>query len=374
MERSTADVEKQTRPIQTVPTALLPQECRTRTDMHLSLLAPRPRLAPATPTPRLPLAPPAEQKLHFLRSGIPTNDMAIGIVLFNFTRSERVHTNYLTMRKKLNKFPVFTLELVLNGQEPRIPDAIVVRTSSWMFHKERLCRILETHIPADYTKICFVDADILFGDPFWYSNVSLKLNAYHAVQPFEEAIWLEPDNHRITNRLESSGKHGATEPFHPGFAWAFQRNWYCKYGYYDYAITGGGDAVSVAAWFRIQLTREICEFPTYKDFFERVGSVRHRVSYVPGKVFHLWHGFPQNRQYRSRHTILRDVKDVRDIVRQNSDGVYELTDARIGTELRTYFENRDDDGKKYQYDYPSDDRVRLPSILRPYPWSRYAPT
>jgi hypothetical protein len=191
-----------------------------------------------------------------------------------------------------------------------------------------------------------VDADILFSDPSWYQSTSSLLATHHAVQPFEEAIWLEPDNRQIATRVECAAKHGPIEPFHPGFAWAFQRDWYRKYGYYDYAITGGGDATSVAAWFRVKLNREICDFPTYQNFYTKVGSAKHRIGYIRGKVFHLWHGSLQNRQYRSRHAILRDVKDIRKIVRINSGGAYELTDARVASEMKTYFENRDDDGKR----------------------------
>ena len=128
-----------------------------------------------------------------LTSSKPKKDMAICFVLFNPAQTKRILMNYLYVKNilELQDLPVFTLELVYKGRKPELPDAFHVEAESFMFHKENLCRILETKIPCQYTKLAFLDADVYFTDKTWYTNVSALLNTYDVVQPFERAHWLD---------------------------------------------------------------------------------------------------------------------------------------------------------------------------------------
>ena len=40
-------------------------------------------------------------------------------------------------------------------------------------------------IPFQFKKVMFLDADVVFDNPNWYSDVSEALDAYDAVHPFE---------------------------------------------------------------------------------------------------------------------------------------------------------------------------------------------
>jgi hypothetical protein len=90
-------------------------------------------------------------------------DLAVCFVYFNIAHSKRILMNYLYTVNKLKvvNIPYFTLELVYDT--PEISDAIRIQSSSAAFHKERLCSVLENHIPATYTKLLFLDADIVFA-------------------------------------------------------------------------------------------------------------------------------------------------------------------------------------------------------------------
>jgi hypothetical protein len=336
-ELRTLPRQPQQEPVVNVPAELQLQPGRVRTDVKWSLSGTAP-LPPPAPAPAPPPVP----------APIPVYDMAIGIVLFNFTQSVRVRSNYFTMRRQLDKLslPVFTLELVLEGQEPQLPGAFVVRTSSWLFHKERLCRILETKIPRNYTKICFMDADILFQDRMWYQKLSDKLNTHTIVQPFSHAKWYNPSGTKFEFQKPGAAYAGPSDYTHPGFAWGFQRSWYKTYGFYDYAISGAGDTLSVAAWFRNKLEWELCRINTYKEHLERMNKSVHKVGYIDGEVHHLWHGSRVNRQYISRHSILEGITDLRKILKTNKDGVYELTNRAVNQKMKEYFMSRDDDGKR----------------------------
>ena len=104
-----------------------------------------------------------------------SKDIAVGFVLFNPTKSKRIIMNYLYTKNIMEKqgIPTFTLELVFNGNVPEVAEdknVFHVYGNSVMFHKERLCRILETKIPTTYTKILFCDADIIFKEKENESN------------------------------------------------------------------------------------------------------------------------------------------------------------------------------------------------------------
>ena len=104
-------------------------------------------------------------------------DMAIGLVIFNPAKSIKIIENYYEMIKQFEKFnlPFFTLELVYDGK-PQICEAYHIYGKSVMFHKENLCRILETKIPQKFKKIAFLDADVLFDDSDWYLKTSMALD------------------------------------------------------------------------------------------------------------------------------------------------------------------------------------------------------
>ena len=89
------------------------------------------------------------------------DDLAIGIVFFNSTKSKRLLMNYLynIEKLKLANIPVYTLEMYIDT--PEIKDAFHYKTEFILFQKERLCYLLEKHIPKKYTKILFMDSDIL---------------------------------------------------------------------------------------------------------------------------------------------------------------------------------------------------------------------
>lgn len=127
--------------------------------------------------------------------------------------------------------------------------------------------------------------------------------------------------------LADYGAHG-----HAGFAWAARRELLARHGFYDCQILGNGDFVMAHAMFGDEdfwngrhgeckrlsqpLLRHIVEWSRrlYTD-------VRDSVSYVPGRVLHLWHGDQRDRLYDRPLTILTQSQfDPRtDLVRDPTD-------------------------------------------------------
>jgi len=282
--------------------------------------------------------------------GCASKDMAIGIVLFNPTRSKRIIHNYFTMIRELKDFPVFTLELIYNGRNPEIPDAFHIYGNSIMFHKENLCRILEKRIPSKYTKLAFLDADLIFED-CWYEKASKLLDTCDVIQLFDKCQWLDIDGEVSLERYSVLNmKDPIWNPkYHPGFAWGFKREWYNRVGFFDYAVSGSGDTLSVIKWMRKLLPKKFksLPFPLVREFAEFCPEPP-KMSNLKGTVKHLWHGTRENRKYVERHQMLEVTKDIKELLEKNKDGLFEWKESKMTNIFLEYFISRNDDGIEHK--------------------------
>ena len=277
--------------------------------------------------------------------------MAICFVYFNSMKSKRLLMNYLYTVEKLKVagIPFYTLELSLNDSY-EIKDAMHYKSNQCMFHKEQLCHILEKHVSWWYTKLLFLDADIIFERPKWYSEVSTKLNQFQVVHPFESCKWLDLSYTQILCERRSvvtqQSEKIYNSTYHPGFAWAFQRSWFRKNGFFRYAITGSGDTLSAAAWLNQDLGKYVLQQalkPAYEDYKKRL--IKPTIAYLPGSVWHLYHGERKNRKYSDRHKILDGISDIRAELKKSFWGIlaFKKPDCQMHQKLKQYFIERSDD-------------------------------
>ena len=278
--------------------------------------------------------------------------MAILFVLFNPAQTKRILMNYFYARSLLEKqgLPVFTIELIYEGRSPEVPDAFHVHSSSYMFHKENLYRILETKIPEKYTKLAFLDADVYFKDTTWYSQVSKLLKTHDVVQPFERAHWLDLTYKKtmLTRKTVVLNEKPLWDfAFHPGFAWCMRRDWYRKVGFFDYAVSGSGDTLSTAAWLDKTFPKNFQSLPPplVSKYTEYKQNPLPRITYLKDMdIYHLYHGSRNNRQYAERHKMLNLQGEILDYIEPNKEGVWEWkTKEKWNPLYLDYFKKRDDD-------------------------------
>jgi hypothetical protein len=296
--------------------------------------------------------------IHELHYEIPKiTDMAVLFVFFDYVGSTRILMNYLyTIEKmKLAKIPYFTIELVLTGKSPRIKNAFHVTSSSYLFQKEHLVRLLETKVPKKYTKLLSLDLDIIFEDETWYSQLSRILETKDIVQCFKTAKWLDITYQNLEKEAETCVLHVRGDSFwtpkngkayHPGFGWAFTRQWYNKVGFYDLAIIGSGDTIFSYALFGLPYGKSNEGTDIYtRSTIEWAKKIRGaKLGYLPVDIYHLYHGSMKKRQYVSRYEYFKNVKNIEDVSSINSTGAYELTDQALNNKMRMFFRERDDDG------------------------------
>ncbi len=283
-------------------------------------------------------------------------DLAVCFAFFNYTGSSRLIMNYLYVAEKLKvaEIPFFTIELIIEGFQPFIKNAFHVYAKSYLFQKENLLRILEAKVPQKYTKLLFLDADIIFEHAGWYDMLSMILNDHDVCHCFESAHWIDLTYKKILKSTKSyiispekdillSDSRKPVQ-YHSGFGWAFKRNWYKKAGFIDDAVLGSGDLI-----FSYGLYGKT--YPGTQDISFYANSITKwyktidnpSITFLPVTVFHMFHGDLINRQYVSRNKIFKGIKDVNDAIYKNAYDVYELKDEKLNEKCYQYFLSRMDD-------------------------------
>jgi hypothetical protein len=283
------------------------------------------------------------------------DDLAVCLVYFNGNKSKRILMNYLYVVEKLkiSNIPYFTMEMY--DDFPEISEAFHIKTDFILFQKERLCHLLEKHIPDKYSKLVFIDGDIVFDNVNWYNELSDKLNSFNVVQVFEKCIRLDITYTKIVNEsltyiLRKKFGNVKFAPntrmgFSPGGAWGFQRPWFKKVGFFDGDVLGGSDTYSVLSW---GITRDKYHYPSflersikeYKGLIDTVPST----DYLNTNIYHLWHGSQKNKQYGTRVNIFKGVQDIKDVITTDRNGLYKLKNKTIKKRFNKYFTRREDDG------------------------------
>ena len=288
-------------------------------------------------------------------------DMGIILVYYNPSKSVRIYQNILTVINSLrfSNIPYFIAELVFNN-EPFVfmkeNNIFQYRSSSYMFYKENLITTLVPLLPSNITKICTMDADLMFDNPKWYDLISNSLNIYNICHPFSTVYRLSI-NYKIEMTKESciylnSNKLSKCSP---GFIWAFKKDWYIKNGFFEYAIIGGGDTI-----FHIYLKDNKKYKHSYKNqlFIDKYNEYIDKIKEIPKigsidlNIYHLYHGKHINRQYIDRHVLLDNkiaelqITKFSDLIYRRDDNILEWNPIyrdQMNATMQKYFLTRNDD-------------------------------
>ena len=297
------------------------------------------------------------------------DDTAVLIPFFNPAPFKRILKNilYIISVFKENDIPYYVAECTFHKSKPQIPDAtLVVNSDSYMFYKEQLLNKLEPLVPKKYTKLIFIDGDVLFDTPDWVDQTSVALDTKDIIQPFNQACWLTPDNTRIRSKKMSYASAIVTKQpinmttlhnYHPGFAWGMKREIFHKLnGFFPRSIIGGGDVAFILNLFPINVTDELFFRATngsfgklildaWREYNTNFKKVNPSLGFLPNKAMHLFHGVKENRQYVSRYENLSDIIKGKwdDEIVTNADGLFEFKTPAASTAVLKYFKGRNED-------------------------------
>lgn len=211
--------------------------------------------------------------------------------------------------------------------EHQLADLIIrVRAPAVMWLKERLLNIGLNALPSSCEKVVWLDSDVLFDNQNWVEQTSELLDQYRVVQPFQQAFWLRENAPPIAELADDQARTTWSDRSalgcafseqktpshdlirgHEGFAWAARRSLLCALGLYDRSIIGGADTIIASAMYGLtaqpffdEIAVEALEEDMKRWMRSFYTLVQGEVTYLPGNVYHMWHGDLSKRNYIGR--------------------------------------------------------------------------
>lgn len=263
------------------------------------------------------------------------------------------------------------------------PMHLQVRTVEELWYKENMINLGIRHATTlakargeEVREVAWIDADCRPAMPYrhWFDETWHQLQHYQFVQMWETIQDLDVNHNAVGGPGRSfmanyikygtpypKGTEGTAHPYapswgSPGLAWAANIEAVKMIGMIpDYAILGAGD------WYLAHMLISGLELkdmkkysPGYRNRFLNQQALCERwikrdVGYVPGLVFHDWHGKKVNRFYNTRERILiKNEYDPNTDIKLDHQGLYQLEtweprQIRLRDEIRAYFRARNED-------------------------------
>lgn len=304
---------------------------------------------------------------------------------FNPSGYKRRLSNYRAFRRHL-PLPLVTVELSFGAQfELNEDDAdilIQLRGRDVLWQKERLLNLALKALPHNCEKVLWIDADVVFEKSDWCKQAEDRLDEYPLVHLFSERVNLSRGQsvppslcedraavsvdskcisigYKIAEGIVASNDlHKADAPLvsgsTTGLAWGARRSLLEEHGFYDRCVVGSADRAMLCAGLgEFSYASEALKMNQWQredylvwahPFFESVGG---RISYVDGRIFHLWHGKLQDRRYSERQDILEAFRfnPSKDIaLDRNGCWKWSSDKPELHQQVRVYFDNRKEDG------------------------------
>lgn len=262
---------------------------------------------------------------------------------YNPFRGLRRYANYRAFRRNL-AIPLVTVEwsheadFQLNQDDAEV--LVQVSGGSLMWQKECLLNIALDYLPHESRYVAWLDCDIIIDDPEWPQKTIGLLATHGLVQLFEEVRHLPVcDTQRIDEKMARQQQPIHTQqglvaqlkrgmPFYEenaepgipkkvigslGLGYAAHAEWLREARFYDAGIVGGGDRMFIAPLLdRLEeCFRERPATPAHRRHYfgwlhRARGVLPMPHTFLPGKIYHLYHGELRNRNYQLRSAILTE--------------------------------------------------------------------
>ena len=261
---------------------------------------------------------------------------------------------------------LYIVELTYGDQKFIITDSknsrhLQIRTKTPLWHKENMINLgVKYLLPSTWKAFAWIDADLEFESSTWVLDTLKILNGYKdIVQIWSHCVDMDKEENTM-KVFNSAGYHytklhkhssSGQNYWHPGYAWAITRKAYNKIaGLYDKAILGSGDNIMMLSLLGNGL-KAIHDDSTdeYKqtiiDFENKISQLR--FGYVPGTIYHYFHGSKANRKYTERWQILiKHNYNPLTFITYDSTGIIIPTNnysQELSDEIILYFEERNED-------------------------------
>lgn len=274
---------------------------------------------------------------------------------------------------------LFVVELALGDRPFEIteacnPNHLQLRSLEELWQKETMINLAIERLPAGWKYVAWLDADVEFMRHDWPEEIIEQLQHYKVIQLFKNMIDLGPDGEVFQTHegFVSSWLGGKPLPgfawrdgkqirtgynsfpnWHPGYAWAATREAINALGgLMDFAILGSAD--HHMAW---ALLGKVFEYAPdtmsagYRRALEvwqdrALKHVKMDIGFMPGTMFHHWHGRKKDRRYVERwDVLLKHGYDPDFDIKDDWQGLKQLSalGERMNNDIRRYFRQRSED-------------------------------
>jgi hypothetical protein len=275
---------------------------------------------------------------------------------------------------------LFTAEIALGNRpfevtEATNPSHLQLRVQDEMWRKENAWMVMVSRLPESAKYVLFCDADMEFVRPDWAQEILHQLQHYPVIQPYSHLQDLGPDSQPVGAPqpslvyYQSTSKPdtftGASSPFYgkvggdglmlgaPGGAWAYRMEALSALGgLIEWSIIGSADTLMAQALYGSVdsvLPRQYSA--NYKMLARNwqanaLKTLQRNIGYMPGLMYHRWHGKRSLRGYGFRRSFtIRVHFDPLADIRKDRQGLYQLTGRNIDLRdgLRQYARYRNED-------------------------------
>lgn len=301
-------------------------------------------------------------------------EAAIVSCFFNPQKSPYRLRAFNTWYESIKHLNHHVIECVIANTRPQLEESkniTRVYTPNLLWHKEALLNKAIKELPEKYKYIFWIDADVIFTNLNWMVDGVKQLKTNNIIQPFEYCVHLEKD--QLAPKFSMAGLRSTYMPNslndtvwrsfcanyvttflwqdsnynnhgHVGFAWGARREVLEAVPLYERALIGGADhIIAHAAAGQIShpcieksFTDDLGEVNYWSKRFSRV--VRGKIGYVPGDLYHIWHGDIEKRQYLKR--IQDFTAQTKQITQKDENGLY-INPKGDDAYMKNYFRQRE---------------------------------
>jgi len=288
------------------------------------------------------------------------NDIAVISTFFNPLKYKNRYENYLKFQDFIYecglKDHFYVSEVLYKNDEPFINHKNILRfkTEDILWHKERALNLTVKTLPKQYTKVVWVDTDIIWSNINWWKEVIKLLEEYNIIQPFAYCKFL--NSHFNLDHTQMSIFHRlfrinnglpTFHAIHYGGTMAYNRKYFECVELYDKDIIGGGDFISNISILKMPIDENVQAFdPELDSYIEKSGKyLENKYHYLDDSVYHLYHGQLHDRQYIKRYSILKNYI-FNDMCEKDDNGLYKFKSTvsqKIKSQFLDYFKTKNED-------------------------------
>lgn len=293
---------------------------------------------------------------------------SLGIVCCYFNPCNYIskYDNFIEFYDKLSSYAqnICVVELIHPDSQYTLPQSVhsvKFHSETILWHKENLLNQGIKKLLLDgFTKIAWLDADIIFDDSYWIDDAIKLLDQYKLCQLFSRA---ENKNTFYNGCVREWKDVGSILPinsaYHTGYGWAATSEVLSSCMLYDKSILGGGDSlIWLASFSHLYNFNEIIKHHpiqklNLKHFFKNYLSWANKWgSLIQGSVGHVYcpikvlpHGHTKDRNYLLRYQFLIDsnYNPYQDIEYENN--IITTNNHMLLILSKKYFSSRNEDQK-----------------------------